>query len=399
MSCFLLFSCLGKTYTMSGPSDHPGIIPRAITDLFKLIHRETTSSPHKMFLVRMSYVELYNDQFRNLIEPFVRREEEESEQEGVFDDELSLSSSLSSSSSSFFAQRETSSSLARSHNGKSLLKERRLAATKIEVKESPSGGVYLSGPHLRATVTSPQQAFRLFLAGNEERVTAATGCNDQSSRSHAILTIHVECQTTDPVTRHTEISSGKLHLIDLAGSERLSLSGSEGASLVEAQNINLSLSHLGHVLNVLGRNAMIDSRKERRQQKGRRQKRGEEGGRKNEEQEDEDDDEESLASFSSLFLGEEGGGAHRRPSLSKLPVTYRDSKLTFLLKDSLGGNAKTVMVATISPAADNYEESLSTLRWAGREGALSRAAPHRIASHLFRAPSLAPPPSPPPSSS
>ncbi|PRD25637.1 UNVERIFIED_CONTAM: Kinesin-like protein KIF3A [Trichonephila clavipes] len=135
-------------------------------------------------------------------------------------------------------------------------------------------------------------------------VVGATNMNLHSSRSHAIFSITVEsCE--EGFDRKEHIRAGKLHLVDLAGSERQSKTGSSGQRLIEATKINLSLSTLGNVIS-----ALVD-----------------------------------------------GKSTH---------IPYRNSKLTRLLQDSLGGNAKTLMCANIGPAEYNYDESLSTLRYANR---------------------------------
>ena len=140
--------------------------------------------------------------------------------------------------------------------------------------------------------------------GNRNRMTGATLMNADSSRSHSIFTINVEmCEAGDDGEEHFRV--GKLNLVDLAGSERQSKTGATGDRLKEATKINLSLSALGNVIS-----ALVD-----------------------------------------------GKSKH---------IPYRDSKLTRLLQDSLGGNTKTLMIAAISPAADNYDETLSTLRYANR---------------------------------
>mmetsp|Transcript_8599 Transcript_8599/g.25741 ORF Transcript_8599/g.25741 Transcript_8599/m.25741 type:complete len:1294 (-) Transcript_8599:885-4766(-) len=140
--------------------------------------------------------------------------------------------------------------------------------------------------------------------GRAAGATGATAMNAQSSRSHSIFTVWVEmCETREDGSDH--IVAGKLNLVDLAGSERQSKTQAEGARLKEATKINLSLSALGNVIS-----ALVD-----------------------------------------------GKAKH---------IPYRDSKLTRLLQDSLGGNTKTLMIAAISPADNNYDETLSTLRYANR---------------------------------
>ena len=139
--------------------------------------------------------------------------------------------------------------------------------------------------------------------GWKNRSTGATLMNADSSRSHSIFTINVEMMQTSGSDGH--IRKGKLNLVDLAGSERQSKTQATGDRLREANKINLSLSALGNVIS-----ALVD-----------------------------------------------GHSSH---------IPYRDSKLTRLLQDSLGGNAKTIMVANIGPSKFNYDETLTTLRYANR---------------------------------
>jgi kinesin family protein 3/17 len=140
-------------------------------------------------------------------------------------------------------------------------------------------------------------------AGMKHRKVGETAMNDKSSRSHSIFTIYIE--RSSMVNGEQKIRAGKLNLVDLAGSERQSKTHAKGDRLKEAQKINLSLSALGNVI-------------------------------------------------SALVAGK---ATH---------IPYRDSKLTRLLQDSLGGNTKTVMIAAVSPADYNYDETLSTLRYASR---------------------------------
>lgn len=147
--------------------------------------------------------------------------------------------------------------------------------------------------------------------GNQERTTASTNMNDTSSRSHAIFTItFVQAGFSNKDNMPSETVS-KIHLVDLAGSERANSTGATGQRLKEGSHINKSLVTLGSVIS-------------------------------------------SLAEMSN-------------PAGSKkFYIPYRDSTLTWLLKDSLGGNSKTIMIAAISPADINYSETLSTLRYANR---------------------------------
>jgi hypothetical protein len=136
-----------------------------------------------------------------------------------------------------------------------------------------------------------------------------------------------------------------MHLVDLAGSERVGLSGAEGDTLVETQNINLSLTAIGDVLSALSRNAMVMSQQQ-----------------------------QHLRALQQQQHGKGGGSSARPPSptrtpkgpLSLVPVPYRNSKLTHLLKDSLGGNSKTIMIATIRTGAEYYQQTAVTLMYASR---------------------------------
>ena len=156
-------------------------------------------------------------------------------------------------------------------------------------------------------VKSVAEIRQVLEVGKKNRTVGATLMNADSSRSHSIFTITVE--TSEVLEGEAEedahIRVGKLNLVDLAGSERQGKTGATGDRLKEATKINMSLSALGNVIS-----ALVD-----------------------------------------------GKSAH---------IPYRDSKLTRLLQDSLGGNTKTVMVANLGPADYNFDETMSTLRYANR---------------------------------
>jgi hypothetical protein len=206
-------------------------------------------------------------------------------------------------------------------------------ADKIEVRENQYAGVFLAGHNLRIPVTSSEEALQLIHKGNRLRHVGATQCNDVSSRSHAILTVHVESESTSGGAT-AELRLGKMHLVDLAGSERLTLSGAEGDTLVETQNINLSLTALGDVLSALSRNSQL------------------------------------MAHGQGQSAAAAANGAApsttRRGPFTTVPVPYRNSKLTHLLKDSLGGNSKTIMIANIRTSSEYYQQTAVTLMYASR---------------------------------
>ncbi|KAJ2944678.1 hypothetical protein O0L34_g4034 [Tuta absoluta] len=191
------------------------------------------------------------------------------------------------------------------------------AGHSLKVREHPKLGPYVQdlSKHLVSDYDDIQECMH---RGNLHRTTASTQMNDVSSRSHAIFTITF---VQASYLRHNNMPSetvSKVHLVDLAGSERADATGATGQRLVEGAHINKSLVTLGSVISAL---AESSQQADLKQQKGVKK---------------------------SVF------------------IPYRDSVLTWLLKDSLGGNSKTIMIAAISPADCNYGETLSTLRYANR---------------------------------
>lgn len=180
----------------------------------------------------------------------------------------------------------------------------------LRLREHPKLGPYVQdlSKHL---VMDYHDVEELMKQGNSIRTTAATKMNDTSSRSHAIFTLTFVQAKFDRDMPIETVS--KIHLVDLAGSERADTSGATGERLKEGGHINKSLVTLGSVIS-------------------------------------------ALADISTST----------GPKSKQVFIPYRDSVLTWLLKDSLGGNAKTIMIATISPADCNYGETLSTLRYANR---------------------------------
>ena len=238
----------GKTHTMLGIKEDPeqkGIIPHAFDHIFGFIDEKEGNTK---FLVRASYLEIYNEEIRDLL----------------------------------------------SNKGKA----------KLNLAESKDKGVFVKNLTM-IIVKSIPEIEKVMNEGTANRSVAETKMNKESSRSHSIFTIYIETAVEDEKLAESKIKAGKLNLVDLAGSERQSKTGATGDTLKEATKINLSLSALGNVIS-----ALVD-----------------------------------------------GKSSH---------IPYRDSKLTRLLQDSLGGNTKTVMIAALSPADYNYDETLSTLRYAAR---------------------------------
>jgi hypothetical protein len=150
----------GKSYTMTGNNSAPGIIPRAVSEIFSIIESTADQEHDVYFYVRMSYVELYNNNFRNLLDFHSSGD----------------NSQLNSSRSSFDDTMDSSALTTTAEHSRPNHKDR------IEVRESASTGVFLAGPNLRIPVTSAQEAFGLITRGNKARATGYTQCNDLSSR-------------------------------------------------------------------------------------------------------------------------------------------------------------------------------------------------------------------------
>ncbi|XP_028845040.1 uncharacterized protein kif16bb [Denticeps clupeoides] len=180
----------------------------------------------------------------------------------------------------------------------------------LRVREHPRDGPYVEGLS-KKPVKSYADVAGLMDQGNTNRTVSSTAMNEASSRSHAIFTINFTQARFDADLPSETVS--KIHLVDLAGSERADATRATGAQLKEGGNINKSLVTLGNVISTLAEASVFGSLKKKQ-----------------------------------TF------------------IPYRDSVLTWLLKDSLGGNSKTIMIATISPADINYGETLSTLRYANR---------------------------------
>ena len=182
----------------------------------------------------------------------------------------------------------------------------------LKVREHPSTGPYVEDL-AKLVVSSFNEIEHLMDEGNKARTVAATNMNETSSRSHAVFTLTLTQKRHDVETNMAMEKVAKISLVDLAGSERATSTGATGARLKEGAEINRSLSTLGRVI-------------------------------------------AALADLSDGKKKKTGKGASQVP--------YRDSVLTWLLKDSLGGNSMTAMIAAISPADINYDETLSTLRYA-----------------------------------
>uniref|UniRef100_A0A8C2ZXM0 Kinesin family member 21A n=1 Tax=Cyclopterus lumpus TaxID=8103 RepID=A0A8C2ZXM0_CYCLU len=268
----------GKTYTMGTGFDvnigeeELGIIPRAVHHLYKGIEQrrqaaQEQGSPAPEFKINAQFLELYNEEVLDLFDSTRDKDQ-------------------------------------KSH---------------IKIHEDTAGGIYTVGVTTR-TVSSEAEMMQCLKLGALSRTTASTQMNVQSSRSHAIFTIHLcqvrVCQESESDNRVSngnsemdeyETLTAKFHFVDLAGSERLKRTGATGDRAKEGISINCGLLALGNVISALGDRSKRSSH-----------------------------------------------------------VPYRDSKLTRLLQDSLGGNSQTVMIACISPSDRDFMETLNALKYANR---------------------------------
>ncbi|XP_069916461.1 kinesin-like protein KIF19 isoform X2 [Oryctolagus cuniculus] len=234
----------GKTYTMLGTDHEPGIYVRTLNDLFHAIEETSNDMEYE---VSMSYLEIYNEMIRDLLNP---------------------------------------------------------ALGYLELREDSKGVIQVAGITEVSTINA-KEIMQLLVKGNRQRTQEPTAANRTSSRSHAVLQVAVR-QRSRVKNVLQEVRQGRLFMVDLAGSERASQTQNRGQRMKEGAHINRSLLALGNCINA---------------------------------------------------LSDRGSSKY---------VNYRDSKLTRLLKDSLGGNSRTVMIAHISPASSAFEESRNTLTYAGR---------------------------------
>mmetsp|Transcript_22980 Transcript_22980/g.38346 ORF Transcript_22980/g.38346 Transcript_22980/m.38346 type:complete len:951 (+) Transcript_22980:72-2924(+) len=251
----------GKTFTLTGGPERysdRGIIPRAISTMFNEF-RTRTDVQFKSYI---SYLELYNEQGYDLLDP--------------------------------------------SHETKALED-----LPKVSILEDEHGNFHLKNLSMHPA-ESEEDALNLLFLGDTNRAIAETPMNMASSRSHCIFTISVEAR----VVGSDKVRRSKLHLVDLAGSERVAKTNSSGSVLSEAKYINTSLFFLEMVIVAL----------------------------------------------------------YEKANKGRTHVPYRNSMMTSVLRDSLGGNCKTIMIATINPEASHTEESLSTCKFAQRVSLIKNRA-------------------------
>jgi kinesin family protein 16B len=198
--------------------------------------------------------------------------------------------------------------------------------SKLRLREKPGEGAFVEGL-IEMQVKAYEQVEKLLARGAAQRTVASHNLNEWSSRSHAVFTLLVHCLRGN--SRRSHQNNAKVCLVDLAGSERAKTTGCTGLRLREASSINRSLSTLSDVIRALADRSQAESEDAN----------GAEGP---------------------------GEGAEKAKKAKKDFIPWRNSVLTQLLRESLGGNSRTVMIAALSPCRSSYHETLSTLRYANR---------------------------------
>ena len=261
--------------TSEGINENAGIIPRAVNRIFNHLRNEHADSDE--YSVRMSFLELYNEQLTDVL--------------SADEDDLPIDAEWYAKGGKQYDVRKMAKAGIKTQT-----------KSKLHIVDDGRRGVTVQNLE-EMLVHSEEEVFSHVKRGFEKRQVAQTNCNDFSSRSHAIFTLTIHSKETTEDGEEV-MKVGKLNLVDLAGSECIGRSGAKGKQRQEASVINRSLLTLGRVISAL---------------------------------------------------------VEKQPH-----VPYRDSKLTRLLQDSLGGHTKTCIIATMSPAASCVEETLSTLDYAWR---------------------------------
>lgn len=297
----------GKTYSIFGESGTArGIIPRCVEYIFAALEKTAKA---KEFALVVSFLEMYCDEIRDLGKAYLDKgpgsTSKQNTSEWWVQQQLRKRSqaNVRDGSSRRARQHDSVVPAARGELGSAGAPNDEANPTRgqLEIHEDVGGNVFVKGLSMIPVSTS-EEAMNIVQTGFKLRATHETKMNKYSSRSHTVFTLNI--LQRDRATG--EMVTGVLNLIDLAGSEKLNKSGSEGRRLHEALTINSSLSALGKVVMALD------------------------------------------------------------PSVPRSHIPYRDSKLTRLLQNSVGGNAYTALLATIYPIRSNYDECLSTLQFANR---------------------------------
>ena len=293
----------GKTHTMLGSPQDKGVAPRVIYGLFEELKKQEAlrKSSSTKFTVEISFMEIYNEKVKDLFDDeFLGGMKRRRSTRGGED----LTPDVSPTT---LSKKKSRQSLGAARRNTGVVDDQGYAV--LKVRQSPTVGTFIEGLKRigpEQGVSTPEAVEQLMLQGMQHRSTAATAMNETSSRSHAIFQICLKARNgATGMQRYAHIN-----LVDLAGSERVKMSGVEGERFMEATRINLSLSTLRRVIDALIENTQ------------------------------------------------------KKKGQPKVVPPYRDAMLTWILSESLGGNSKTMMIATVSPAESNREDTVNTLRYA-----------------------------------
>eukprot|EP00760_Papus_ankaliazontas_P003270 PhM_4_TR11525/c0_g3_i1/m.92851 len=283
----------GKTHTMLGNDADPGIAPRVIDEIYTQL-ADARAKGHAS--VEVSFMEIYNEKVRDLLGSRNTPPNKKGERHASVSERRN-----SGSASPKVGPTDRRASVVPGMGGGGNVT---IGYQDCRVRHHPELGTFVDGLR-REIVEDPEKCKELLKFGLDHRATAPTKMNDVSSRSHAILQITVKQKFPTLGTQRVSV----LHIVDLAGSEKIRRSGVTGGALTEAKTINLSLSTLRRVIDILIENETLP------------------------------------------------------PKRRGIPP-YRESMLTWVLSDSLGGNSKTTMIATVSPHISNLDDTIASLRYA-----------------------------------
>ncbi|KAJ9437032.1 Kinesin-related protein 1 [Diplonema papillatum] len=312
----------GKTYTMLGSPEDPGVAPRLVDYLFEELEKVRAKQELWDWTVDISFMEIYNEKVKDLLAGESMGGRKKSRRntgtsgmlEAPMRERSGSGSGLTAKANSFRRKGSHSRLPGTGKKKKSLsgMSDEADDYAALKVRQSPAVGIFVEGLTRLSSadgVSTAEDVIAVMRTGMEHRSTAATAMNDTSSRSHAVFQICLSAKNASQgTTRYSHIN-----IVDLAGSERQKMSKSEGQTLTEATKINLSLSTLRRVIDSL---------------------------------------------------------IEQTSTKKKVFVPYRESLLTWLLSESLGGNSKTLMIATVSPAESNREDTINTLRYADKAKAI-----------------------------
>ena len=355
----------GKSHSMTGTAAFPGIMPRLVDDVFAQVHLTSPLTPHLSPHLTSHFSPLASP---HLTSHLTSRLSSQAAEETARGTQVNVTYSMleiyNEALVDLLVSRAASGGGGGGGGGGGSGGTSSSKEGALSIREDPTNGVHVHGLS-NVAVRSAAEVHSLMRKGDAARAVGATSMNDTSSRSHMIVSLRI-CQSV-PIDADTckEVRA-TLNLVDLAGSERAHKSGAEGAALKEGGSINKSLSALGMVVNALAEKSRVAATRPRSRQP--RRPRAEEASSK-EERSPKEGGKDSGGKDSG---GKDSGG--KEAASKPIHIPYRDSKLTRVLQDSLGGNSITVMLCAVSPNASEREETLNTLAFAERAKAITLKA-------------------------